>query len=53
MGGREKSPWRTVVQHVVVVDSELLPSGERLEGADAGDVAEHRVGHLIQSAIIS
>ena len=52
MRGREKSPWRTVVQHVVVVDSELLSSRERLEGADTGDVPEHRVGHLRQSAII-
>ena len=39
-------PLRTVVQHVVVVDSELLPTRERLDGADTGDVAEHRVVHL-------
>ena len=43
------SPLRTVVQHVVVVHSELLPSRERLEAADTGDITEHRVGHLRQS----
>ena len=52
MRGEGISPWRTVVQHVVVVDRQLLPARERPQGADAGDVAEHRVAHLRQASVI-
>ena len=52
MRGEGVSPWRTVVQHVVVVDSQLLPARERPQGADAGDVAKHRVAHLRQASVI-
>ena len=39
-------PLRTVVQHVVVVHSDLHSPGDRSQGADTGDVAKHGVLRL-------
>ena len=48
---KNKSPLRTVVQHVIVVDSHLQPSIKIREGPDTGNVSEHRMCRLPELAV--
>ena len=45
------SPLRTVVQHVIVVDSHLQPSIKIREGPDTGNVSKHRMCRLPELAV--